>query len=59
MSRRRKILLATAVVLGVLVIVPVLRHFQLKRAVEHYKAELKARGEPMELAQVLPSPVPS
>lgn len=58
MSRRRKIVLVAAVVLGVLVSITVHRHFQLKRAVEQYKAELKAKGEPMELAEVIPPRVP-
>jgi hypothetical protein len=58
MSRRRKSLLGAAIVLGAAILIPVLRHYQLKAAVERYWAEMKAGGEPMELAQVLPTPVP-
>jgi hypothetical protein len=52
-------LLAAAVVLGALIVIPVLHHFQLKRAVERYQAELKTKGVPMELTQILPPPVAS
>jgi len=58
MSRRRKILIVAGIVLGMAILLPVLRHYQLRFAVESYIAELKARGEPMELAQVIPPPVP-
>lgn len=58
MSRRRKILTVAGIVLGVTILLPVLRHYQLRFAVESYIAELKAKGEPMELAQVIPPPVP-
>lgn len=44
--------------MGILVLVAVIHHFQLKAAVEKYRAELKAQGEPMELAQVIPPAVP-
>ena len=40
------------------VLISVIHHFQLKAAVNRYKAELKARGEPMELAKVTPPLVP-
>ena len=56
MSRRRKILVAVGIILGVAILLPVIRHYQLRVAVENYRAELKARGEPIELAQVLPPP---
>jgi hypothetical protein len=58
MSRRRKFLVAAAVVLVAAILVPVLRHYQLKAEVERYRAEVKAKGEPMDLAQVLPPAVP-
>ena len=58
MSRRRKILIGTAIVLGVVILIPVIRHYQLRFAVASYVAELKAKGEPMEWAQVIPPPVP-
>lgn len=58
MSRRLKILTAAGIVLGLAVLTPVVRHYQLRFAVEKYIAEMKARGEPMELAQVVPPPVP-
>jgi hypothetical protein len=58
MSRHRTILIAVCIVLGVAILVPVIRHYQLRAATEAYIAELKAKGEPMELAQVIPPPVP-
>lgn len=58
MSRRRKILIIAGIVLGAAILIPVIRHYQLRFAVEAYIAELKAKGEPMELAQVIPQPVP-
>jgi hypothetical protein len=58
MSRCRKILIVAGIVLGVAILIPVLRHYQLRFAVANYVAELKAKGEPMDLAQVIPPPVP-
>lgn len=58
MSRRRKLLVIAGIVLCVAIFIPVIRHCQLRFAVASYVAELKAKGEPMELAQVIPSPVP-
>ena len=58
MSRRRKILILVGAVFGVAILVPVIHHYQLKAAVNRYKAELRAKGEPMELAQVVPPTVP-
>ena len=56
MSRHRKILIAAGIVLGVAVLIPVIHHYQLRFAVANYVAELKAKGEPMDLAQVIPPP---
>ena len=58
MSRRRKFLIVAGLVLGVAILIPVIRHYQLRFAVASYIAKLKAQGEPMELAQVIPPPVP-
>ena len=58
MNRRRKILVVVGIILGVAILIPVIRHYQLRFAVESYIAELKAKGEPMDLAQVIPPPVP-
>ena len=58
MSLRRKILIAAGIVLGLAILVPVIHHYQLRAATEAYIAQLKAEGEPMELAQVIPPPVP-
>ena len=58
MSLRRKILIVAGIVLGLAILIPVIRHYQLRFAVASYVAELKAKGEPMELAQVIPPPVP-
>ncbi|HKW30892.1 MAG TPA: hypothetical protein VJT54_16280 [Verrucomicrobiae bacterium] len=59
MSRRWKILIVVGIVLVVAVLVPVIHHYQLRAATEAYIAQLKAQGEPMELAQVIPPPVPT
>ena len=58
MSRRRKILIVAGIALGVAVLIPVIHHYQLRFAVANYIAELKAKGEPMDLAQVIPPLVP-
>lgn len=58
MSRRRKILIVAGIALGVVILIPVIHHYQLRFAVESYLAQLKAKGEPMELAQVIPPSVP-
>src|ERR1700722_2677176 len=58
MSRRRKFLIVAGIVFGVAILIPVIRHYQLRFAVANYVAELKAKGEPMELVQVIPPPVP-
>jgi hypothetical protein len=57
MSRRWKILIFVALVLGLAVLISIIHHCQLRAATEAYIAQLKAQGEPMELAQVLPPPV--
>ncbi len=58
MSRRQKIMIVAGIVLGVTILIPVIRHYQLRFAVENYVAELKSKGEPMELAEVVPPRVP-
>jgi hypothetical protein len=58
MSRRRKILILAVAALVASGLIPVFRHYQLRAATAAYIAELKAKGEPMELAQVIPPPVP-
>ena len=58
MSRRLKILIGSGIVLGLVIIIPVVHHYQLRAATEAYIAELKAKGEPLDLAQVIPPPVP-
>ena len=57
MSRRRKISIVAGIVFVVAILIPVIRHYQLRFAVANYIAELKAKGEPMDLAQVIPPPV--
>ena len=59
MSRRRKIWIVLGTVLAAAILIPFIHHYQLRAAVNAYIAELKARGEPMDLAQVLPPPVTS
>lgn len=58
MSRRLKILIIMGVVLVAAMLVSVIHHYQLRAATEAYIAELKAKGEPLDLAWVLPPPVP-
>src|SRR5271154_186881 len=58
MKRRWKGLIVLGVVLAVAILIPVIHHYQLRFAVANYVAQLKAKGEPMDLAQVLPPPVP-
>ena len=59
MSRRLKILTGAGIALGLAILLPIVHHYQLRFAVQKYISELKAKGEPMELAQVIPSPVPT
>ncbi|HLZ53437.1 MAG TPA: hypothetical protein VKS19_03065 [Verrucomicrobiae bacterium] len=59
MSLRLKIFIAAGIVLVVAILVPVIHHYQLRAATGAYIAQLKAQGEPMELAQVIPPPVPA
>jgi len=58
MSRCRKISIVAGTVLGMAILLPVIHHYQLRFAAAKCLAELKAKGEPMELAQALPPPVP-
>jgi hypothetical protein len=58
MKRRWKILIVAGVLLGMGMLLAVVRHYQLRWATEAYITQLKAQGEPMDLAQVLPPPVP-
>lgn len=58
MKRRPKILIALAGALGAVILVAVVRHYQLRSAADAYIAQLKAEGESMDLASILPPPVP-
>ena len=58
MSRRLKILAIAGILIGSAILIPVIHHYQLRAATEAYIAGLKAKGEPMDLAQVIPPPVP-
>ncbi|HTY86765.1 MAG TPA: hypothetical protein VMB80_04810 [Candidatus Acidoferrum sp.] len=58
MKARQKILITLGVAFGLVILIPVIHHYQLRFAVEKYIAELKAKGEPMELAQVIPPRLP-
>jgi hypothetical protein len=59
MNLRRKILIVAGAVFGAAILIPVIHHYQLRFAEAAYIAKLKAQGEPMELAQVIPPPVPA
>jgi len=58
MNLRRKTLIVAGAVFGVAILIPVIHHYQLHFAEASYIAKLKAQGEPLELAQVIPPPVP-
>jgi hypothetical protein len=58
MNRHRKILTCIAVALGAAIVLAYIHHLWLRESMEGYIAQLKAQGEPMNLAQVLPPPVP-
>lgn len=58
MNRRRKIFILLGITMAGAIFIPVIHHYQLRATTEAYIAELKTKGEPMELAQVIPPPVP-
>jgi hypothetical protein len=55
----KKIAAVTGLFLVAALCASVINHFLLKAAANQYRAELKARGEPMTLAEVIPPPVPA
>jgi hypothetical protein len=57
-SRRRIIFIVGGIVSSVVVLIPVILHYQLRAKTKAYIVELKAQGEPMDLAAVIPPPVP-
>lgn len=56
MNRRRKILMLAIIILVLAVLASAVRHFQLRWSLEAYISKLKAEGEPLDLAQVIPPP---
>lgn len=56
--RVRKALIIGGTLLALAILIPIVHHYQLRAATNSYLAELKAKGEPMDLTQVLPPPVP-
>ncbi len=54
MGRRRYISWGFRIALGVLILIPVIYHYQLRIATARYLAQLKAQGEPLDLAQLIP-----
>ena len=54
MLRRRKLLLLVVALPCGAILLSVARHFQLRHAVEEYRAELKVRGELTDFAQIVP-----
>ncbi len=59
MILRRKLFIAVGIVLALAILLPVIHHYQLASAEASYIAKLKAQGEPMELAQLVPPAVPA
>jgi hypothetical protein len=58
MSWLRKILLSLAVVTGLILFAYVISHFQKKAVLEAYKRQLKAQGEKLTIAELIP-PLPT
>ncbi len=58
MKRRAKIIIGIGTVFLAVLLIPVIHHYQLRAEVNDYIAELKAKGELLDLAQVIPPPVP-
>jgi hypothetical protein len=55
----RGTLIFIGLLVAIVILVSVIHHYQLRAATNAYIAELKAQGEPMDLAQVLPPSVPA
>jgi hypothetical protein len=55
----RKVLIAIGILVLLAVLIPIIHHYQLRFATSRYIARLKAKGEPMELAHLVPPPVPA
>ena len=53
----RKLLITAGLIAVAGVIVSVIHHYQLRAAVNQYRAELKAKGDLVELSQAIPPPV--
>jgi hypothetical protein len=58
MNRPKKILIVLGMLVGLGILAGYIRHRQLRAAVDSYLAELKAKGEPLDLAQILPPTLP-
>ena len=58
MNRCWKILILLGVAFAAVLLIPLIHHYQLRFAVASYISKLKAQGEPMDLARVIPPPVP-
>lgn len=54
MNRRWKVVIIVGVLLGVAILIPVIRHYQLRWELHSYVADLKAKGVPVEVAQLVP-----
>lgn len=55
----RKILIAICILLLIAALIPIIHHYQLRFATNAYIAQLKVKGELVDLAQVRPPPVPA
>ena len=53
----RRILIGGMLLMAAGVIISIIHHYQLRAAVNRYRAELKAKGELVELSQAVPPPV--
>ena len=58
-KHNREMLIIVAAILVVGALIPFVTHFELRWETNRYISRLKARGEPMDLAQLVPPPVPA
>jgi len=57
-SHRRKILIVIGIAVCAIISLPIVHHYQLRFALAKYIADVRAKGEPMDLDQVIPPPIP-
>src|ERR1700722_2591360 len=58
MNRRKNFALAVVIIGAAVLLIAVIHHYQLRAAVDAYRTELKAKGELLDVAQLLPPSIP-